>query len=50
MLGRAGAAIGDQQEIIGQAQLQSQELVLLSDAGVAVAVAVEEMTGNRHGP
>ena len=50
VLGRARAALGDQQETVGQVQELSQKLILLFDTGRTVAVAVEEMTGHWHRP
>ena len=49
MLGGARAAIGNQQELVGQMQKLPQQVILLFDAGVAVAIAVEEMAGHGHG-
>ena len=49
MLGGTGAAIGDEQKIVGQFQRVSQEVILFLDAGVAVAIAVVEMTGDGDG-
>src|SRR5262249_39673006 len=50
VLGGAGAAIGDQQEIGGQNQGLSQQLVLLFDARVPLAISVEKKTGQRDSP
>ena len=49
MLGGAGAAIGDEQHLIGQMQEAPQKVILLFDAGVAVAIAVVEMAGDGDG-
>lgn len=48
VLGGTGAAIGNEQEILGQIEVITQEMILLLDAGMAVAVAVEQMTGHRQ--
>ena len=49
MLGGTGAAIGDEQKIVGQFQRVSPAVIRFLDAGVAVAIAVEEVTGDGHG-
>ena len=49
MLGRAGAAIGNQEQIVRQLQEVPQEMILLFDAGVTVAIAVEEMARDGNG-
>ena len=49
MLGGTGAAIGNEEQIVGQMQEVLQEVILLLDAGVPVAIAVVEMTGDGDG-
>lgn len=49
MLGGASAAIGNEPQMVGQTQRLTQEVILLFDAAVAVAIAVEEMTSDGHG-
>ena len=46
MLGGTGAAIGDEQQMVGQLQELFHEVILLFDAGVSVAIAVVEMTSD----
>ena len=49
MFGGAGAAIGNQEEVVGQIQGVPQQMILLFDAGVAIAVAIVDMTRDGHG-
>ena len=49
MLGGTGAAIGNEQQIVGQLEELLQEVILLLDAGVPVAIAVVEMTSDGDG-
>ncbi len=49
MLGGTSAAIGNEQQIVGQLEELLQEVILLLDAGVPIAIAVVEMTGDRDG-
>jgi len=49
MFRRAGAAVGAKEHVGGELQGAAEQFVVLGDAGVAVAVTVEDVRGDGHG-